>query len=189
MKKLILLTIITLTFVGTNNAQKTVGGVKMPKKIMIGKTVLELNGAGVREKFFMDMYACGIYVKVKTTNALDIINKDSHTAIKIQIISGMITSKKMTDAVAEGFKNATNGKTKPIQKKIDELKKVFSNEEIKKGDIYDLIYVPGKGTVIFKNGKIQPIIKGLEFKKALFGIWLSNKPVDKDLKKDLLSNE
>jgi hypothetical protein len=189
MKKLILLTIITLTFIGTNNAQKTVGGVKMPKKVMIGKTVLELNGAGVREKFFMDMYACALYVKQKTSSATDVINNDSHTSIKIQIISGLITSKKMTDAVEEGFKNATRGKTKPIRKEIDEFKKVFSKEEIQKKDIYDIIYVPGKGTVIFKNGKIQPIIKGLAFKKALFGIWLCDKPADKDLKKDLLSNE
>jgi len=188
MKKLIILTIITLTFVGTNTAQKTVGGVTIPQKIMIGGTVLKLNGAGVREKFFMDMYACGLYVLTKTNKAEDVINSEKHTAIKIQIISGLITSKKMTDAVEDGFKNATNGKTKPIRKEIDDFKKVFSKEEIKKGDIYDIIYVPSKGTVIFKNGKIQPIIKGQEFKKALFGIWLSDKPADKDLKKDLLTN-
>lgn len=188
MKKLLLLTIITFSLIGVNSAQKNVGGVTMPKKIMIGKTVLELNGAGVREKFFMDLYACALYVKQKTKSSEEVINNDSHTAIKIQIISGLITSKKMTDAVEEGFKNATGGKTKPIRKEIDEFKKVFSKEEIQKEDIYDIIYVPGKGTVIFKNGKIQPIIKGLEFKKALFGIWLCNKPADKDLKKDLLTH-
>ena len=187
MKKLIVLLIITASQFGIANAQKTIGGVTIPKKIMIGKTVLELNGAGVREKFFMDMYACGIYVLQKTTNAQNIIEKDKHTAIKIHIISGLITSKKMTDAVEEGFKKSTGGKTKPIRKEIDALKKVFSKEEIQKEDIYDIIYVPSKGTVIFKNGKIQPIIKGLAFKQALFGIWLGNKPVDKDLRNDLLS--
>ena len=187
MKKLIILFIITASQFGIANAQKTVGGVTMPKKVMIGKTILELNGAGVREKFFMDMYACGLYVQQKTNNAQDIIEKDKHTAIKIHIISGLITSKKMTDAVEEGFKKSTGGKTEAIRKEIDAIKKVFSKEEIQKNDIYDIIYVPSKGTVIFKNGKIQPIIKGLAFKKALFAIWIGDKPVDKDLRKDLLS--
>ena len=187
MKKLIVLLIVSLSFVGVSNAQKTVGGVLMPKKQMIGKTVLTLNGAGVREKFFMDMYACALYMKKNTHDANEIINSDDFAAIKIHIISGLITSKKMTDAVEEGFKNATGNKTKTIRKEIDAFKAVFSKEEIKKEDVYDIIYVPNKGTVIFKNGKIQPIIKGLAFKKALFGIWLCNKPADKNLKKELLS--
>ncbi|PCJ25972.1 MAG: chalcone isomerase [Flavobacteriales bacterium] len=186
MKNLLILIIVTLTQIGIINAQKTVGGVPMPKKVMIGKTVLSLKGAGVREKLWMDMYACALYLKNNTNSASEIINRDEHTAIKIQIISSLITSKKMTSAIEDGFKNATDGKTKAIRKEINEFKKVFSKEEIQKKDIYDIIYVPNKGTVIFKNGKIQPIIKGLTFKKALFGIWLGDKPADKDLKKDLL---
>ncbi|MBL4592682.1 MAG: chalcone isomerase family protein [Flavobacteriales bacterium] len=188
MKNLIILLIVTLTQVGIATAQKTVGGVPMPKKQMIGKTILTLNGAGVREKFFMDMYACGLYLKKSTHDASEVIEGDTHAALKIHIVSGLITSKKMTDAVEDGFKNATGGKTKAIRKEIDAFKAVFSNQEIQKGDVYDIIYVPGRGTLIFKNGKIQPIIKGLAFKKALFGIWLCNKPADKNLKKELLGN-
>jgi len=186
MENLIILFFVTLTQIGIVNAQKTVGGVLMPKRQMIGKTILTLNGAGVREKLFMDMYACGLYLKSNTHNAAEVIENDDFAAIKIHIISGLITSKKMTDAVEEGFKNATKGKTDPIRKEIDAFKKVFSKEEIQKKDVYDIIYVPGKGTIMFKNGKIQPIIKGLAFKKALFGIWLCDKPADKGLKKDLL---
>jgi len=189
MKNLIVLIIITLTQISITNAQKTVGGVAIPKKQMIGKTVLNLNGAGVREKLFMDMYACALYMRINTHNAKEIIEGDDHAAIKIHILSSLITSKKMTDAVEEGFKNSVGKKTKAIRKEIDEFKVVFSKEEIKEGDVYDIIYVPERGTVIFKNGKIQPIIKGLAFKQALFGIWLCDKPADKDLKEDLLGNE
>ncbi len=51
------------------------------------------------------------------------------------------------------------------------------------------MYVPEKGVVVFKNGKIQPIIEGLEFKKALYGIWLGEEPADDDLKEDLLGGK
>ena len=133
------------------------------------------------------MYACGLYIIKKSNDENAIINNDEHTAIKIQIISSLITSKKMVAAVEEGFEKSTNGKTKDLRKRIDQFKEVFSKEEIKKGDIYDIIYVPKKGTVIFKNGKIMPIIEGLDFKTALFGIWLGKDPADKDLKEALLS--
>ena len=188
MKNFTLLLIIIISQTGIIKAQKTVGGVVMPKKQMIGKTILVLNGAGVREKMFMDLYACGLYLKKNTHNSSTVINSDEHAAIKIHIISSLITSKKMIDAVEEGFKKSTGGKTKAIRKEIEEFKKVFSKTEIQKKDVYDIIYVPKKGTVIFKNGKIQPIIKGLAFKQALFGIWLCDKPADKDLKKALLGN-
>lgn len=181
--------VLTLIVVTTSFSQKTVAGVTMPKKVMIGKNILNLNGAGVREKMWIDLYACALYVKQKTNKANDIINADEHCGIKIQIVSSLISSKKMSDAVEEGFKKSTNGETKELRKRIDEFKAIFSKEEIVKGDIYDIMYVPEKGVVVFKNGKINPIIKGLDFKKALFGIWLGAKPADDDLKEELLGND
>jgi len=188
MKKIIVVFFVSLTSLVFVNAQQTVGGVTMPKKVMIGKTILSLNGAGVREKYWINMYACGLYLNKKMTDEKLIINAVEHAAIKIQIISSLITSKKMIEAVEEGFEKSTGGKTKPFRKRIDQFKEVFSKEEIKQGDIYDIIYVPDKGTVIFKNGKIMPIIEGLDFKKALLGIWLGSDPADKELKKGLLGN-
>jgi len=189
MKKIIFLFIISFTLIGTISSQQTVAGVNLPKKVKIGKTELGLNGSGVRQKMWIDLYVCGLYLKAKNTDANKIINANEHASLKLHIVSKLITSEKMIDAVEEGFKNSTDGKTKPIRKEIDTFKAVFSKEEIKKNDVYDIVYVPSKGTVIFKNGKIQPIIEGLAFKKALFGIWLCDKPADKDLKVDLLNKE
>lgn len=186
MKKLILISTIILIQIGSISAQKTVGGVTLPKKVMIGKTVMALNGAGVREKFWIDMYACGLYLKKKSSSAKEIINANEHSSLKIQIISGLISSKKMTDAVEEGFKNSAKGNIKDLRKRIDQFKLVFSKEEIQKGDVYDIIYVPSRGVLILKNGKGHPLIEGLDFKKALFAIWIGDKPADKDLKISLL---
>ena len=57
---------------------------------------------------------------------------------------------------------------------------------IAEGDVFDIVYVPGTGVESYKNGKLQSTIKGLDFKKALFGIWLSKKPADVNLKKAML---
>jgi hypothetical protein len=186
MKKLLSILIILLVSLSTSFAQKTFGDVTIPKKMMVGKTVLTLNGAGVREKMWIDLYVCGLYVKTKTTDANTIIDSKEHCSIKIQIVSSLITSKKMSDAVEDGFKNSIGKPTKEMREKIDNFKSIFADSEIKDGDIYDIVYIPSKGVVVFKNGKIQPIIEGYEFKKALFTIWLGDKPADDDLKDDLL---
>lgn len=186
MKKLKLFSTIILLIIGTTvQSQITVGDVTMPKKVKVGETELELNGAGARVKLFMDMYVAGLYLKTKSTDAQKIIEANEHVAIKLQIVSSLITSDKMISAVNDGFKNATNGKTAPIQKEIEQFIGAFK-DEIKKGDVFDIFYVPNKATLVVKNGKLMAKIEGLDFKKALIGIWLSATPADKNLKKALL---
>ncbi len=55
-------------------------------------------------------------------------------------------------------------------------------EKINKEDVYEFVYVPGAGTKISKNGKLKTTIQGIDFKKALFGIWLCAKPAQESLK-------
>lgn len=182
------LTLLLVTVIGlfSATAQTTeVGGVKVQQKVTLEGQNLVLNGAGIREKMWIDLYVGALYLPKKSNNATEIINSADPAAIKLTIISGMITSKKMIDAVDEGFKNATNNNTTPIKAKIAQFKACFK-EEIKEGDVFDIVNVPGKGVVVSKNGKEKGVIDGADFKKALFGIWLSGKPADKNLKDAML---
>jgi hypothetical protein len=167
-------------------AQTEVAGVNLPNTLEVGETQLTLNGAGVREKFWMDMYAGGLYTNVKMTKASKVMNDDSPMAIELHIVSGLISSKKMSSAVEEGFQNSTKGNTKPFRPKIDKFISFFSNE-ITAGDVFDITYLPSKGVVVFKNNKELGTIEGLDFKKALFGIWFCDKPADEDLMNGMLS--
>ncbi|MBI2280213.1 MAG: chalcone isomerase family protein [Bacteroidetes bacterium] len=183
MKKILLILCIISSFSLT--AQKKIGGIEIPVKVNFNETNLELNGAGVRTKYFMDMYVGGLYLSTKNDNGIIVMNDDKTMAIKLHIVSSLITTKKMVDAVDEGFKKSTKGKQAELKAEIDKFKAVFS-PEIKENDVYDFVYIPEKGTVIYKNSKPTVTIKGLEFKKALFGIWLCSEPADTDLKAAML---
>ena len=178
----IILAVLMMTALG--NAEE-IGGINMPESLKTGQTTLMLNGAGVREKFFMDLYVGGLYLKEKSADPGAIIEANEPMAIRLHIVSSMITSKKMEKATREGFENATGGNIGPIKVQIEEFISVFK-EEIKEGDIYDLIYVPGMGVQVSKNSEFKSTIEGLPFKKAMFGIWLSDKPAQKSLKKAML---
>jgi len=162
-----------------------VGGVDFSNEIIISGKNMVLNGAGLRKKAFIKVYACGLYLKEKTSDAKSIINADEPMAIKLVITTGLVSKEKMQDAMTEGFEASTNGNQAPLQAEIDAFNKCFNDEIVKKDDFL-MTYIPGTGVVVSKNGTEKGIIKGLNFKKALFGIWLGDKPSDKGLKKDLI---
>lgn len=184
MKKLIL-AVIAVASITLGQAQTTVGDVTLPNTMTVEGTELVLNGAGIREKVFIDLYAVGLYLPEKTKKAKDIINADESMAMKLEIISFLISSDKMISAINDGFDLSMSYDTSPLKKEIETFKG-FLSEKIVQGNVFDFTYTKDKGTVVSKNGKEVGVIKGLEFKKALFGIWLGSQPVDKDLKKGLL---
>lgn len=184
MKNIVLSTLLVIAFFNVN-AQKEIAGVTIPTKVKFNETTLILNGAGIREKFWIDLYVGGLYTEKKTSDANSIISDDKSMAIKLHIISSLITTKKMTDAVDEGFEKSMKGKQSELKEEIEKFKAIFK-PEIKEGDIYDLVYIPNKGTVVYKNSKLATTIKGVKFKQALFGIWLCDEPADEDLKEDML---
>lgn len=184
MKKTLLL-LFAMAFIAVAPAQTKAGGATIPNTVSFEGEKLVLNGVGVREKFWMDMYAGALYLSAKSSNANTIMNADEPMAIKIHIVSKLISSDKMIDAVTEGFENSTKGNVAPLKTEIDKFIGFF-RDEISKDDVFDIVYLPSKGVVVYKNGNEQGTIKGKEFKKALFGIWLSNNPADKKLKDGML---
>lgn len=167
------------------NAQETVtvDGVSLPKKVTVNGTSLVYNGAGTRSKYGFKLYVGALYVKRPTMDANKIINDDLAMAIHIHIISDKVTREKFLETVTEGFASASHGKATEAQKST--LKGFFS-DPFKKGDKIRLEYVSGSGVKVYKNGVYKGVVSGLEFKKALFSIWLGTKPPSADLKNKLL---
>lgn len=184
MKKIILavMAVCTMTI---SQAQIEVEGVTMPASVEVPGLDLVLNGAGMREKIVFDLYVGGLYLKAKSTDAKSIINADEDMAFKLHIVSKFVSSKKMISAVDDGFDAAMNGDTSALADKIETFKGFFS-DEIVKGNIFDIVYIKEKGSVVYKNGKRIGVVQGLDFKKALFAIWLGADPADDDLKAAML---
>ena len=164
---------------------KQVGKVELPDSLMAGKDELLLNGAGFRKKLFIKVYAAGLYLKEKQTDPQKIMDADTPMAIRMHFVHSEVSSKKLVNAWNEGFVNGTGGNIAPIKTKIDTFNAYFS-QNAKKNDIYDIIYIPEQGVSVYIKGELKGTIKGLDFKKAVFSIWLGEKPADSNLKKKML---
>lgn len=168
------------------NAQTKIGGIAMPNVMKAGDQYLKMNGGGIREKLWIDLYVGVLYLENKTSDAEGIINMDEPMAIKMRIISGMVSNSKLEDAVREGMEKSTGGNMAPVEERMEKLIEKGFADDVVDGDIFDLIYMPGKGTTLQKNNKALVTVEGLDFKKALFGVWLCDDPADENLKKKML---
>ncbi|MGX9459730.1 chalcone isomerase family protein [Shewanella sp. A14] len=186
MKKQLILASAFLTLISSTGWAKTIADVNVPETITTNEQVMLLNGAGVRSKFFMDLYVGSLFTLKQTHEAKPIVDGDMPGAIRLNITSGMITSEKLTNALNDGFNLATDGDTSAINASIQNFVSFTFAEEIKKGDQFTLVSIPKEGVYSYKNGKQLSFTQDEAFRKALMLIWLGNKPTDKQLKKDML---
>ena len=149
-----------------------------------GNTIIK-NGEGTRIIFFMKVYESSLYLETKNSNAEEIVNMDAPMAIRIDVTSTMVTADAMKKALGEGLEKSTGNNTDPIRSEIIQLSSSFDTD-VSSGDNYEFIYLPDLGTHVLKNSKLVNLIKGMEFKKAFFGIFLSDNPIQKNLKKAML---
>src|SRR6218665_434076 len=189
MKKiLLLLTLLLILPFYTVSAQThiDVNGVTVPRKIEFQGKTLQLNGAGGRLKMWLEVYVQALYLSQLTQDPQFIIDSDTEMAIRIEITSSMVSSNKLTKAMNTGFEKSAGSNLEELRPRIEQLKS-FLSDAITEKDVFILAYNPlDQNVYVSKNEVLKGKIAGFDFKKALFGIWLSDKPVDETLKKHLL---
>ena len=181
----IVLKIFTTFFIFSIFLSSPSFGAVTPDQIKYQGSTITKNGQGTRIIFFMKVYEGSLYLETKNSNAQEIITMDSPMAIRIDVTSEMVTAEAMKKALSEGLEKSTGNNTDLINKEIIQLSSSFDSA-VSSGDNYEFIYLPDLGTHVLKNSELVELIKGIEFKKAFFGIFLSDDPIQKNLKKAML---
>lgn len=83
---------------------REIAGIDFPDVHELSEGKLILNGAGVRTKFFINLYVGGLYLEEKNQDPEQIILAESSMAIRLHIISSMITSEKMEKATRKDLR-------------------------------------------------------------------------------------
>lgn len=165
-----------------------VKGVKFEDSTQVGGQSIALNGAGLRTKFFVNVYAAGLYVTKKDASAQTLISQPGPKSIHAVLLRDL-TAAEFADALVKGFTaNATPQELTKTQARLEELKTlIYGFGEAKKGLALHLDYVPGAGTRVIVDGQQKgKDIPGEDFYQGLLKIWLGNHPVDSDLKESLV---
>lgn len=189
MKKILLLLTLLLSLQFSTVSAQTqidVNGVTVPRKIDIQGKTLQLNGAGGRSKMWLEVYVQALYLSQLSQDPKFIIDSDTEMAVRIEITSSMVSSNKLTKAMNAGFEKSAGSNLEALRPRIEQFK-TYLSDAITEKDVFVLFYNPlDQSLTVIKNEVPKGKITGFDFKQALFGIWLSDKPVDETLKKNLL---
>ncbi len=161
---------------------------KFEDTLQVGNQSLVLNGAGVRVKIIVDVYAAGLYLPAKVKSEAKAINTAGAKSMQIVLLREL-TGEKFAEAMIDGFKaNNTDADVAKFQPKLDQLRNLMLTfGTVKEGTTIHMTSVPGAGLRVLVNGQQKGTENtGDDFYQAMLKIWLGAKPVDSDLKSALL---
>jgi Chalcone isomerase-like len=169
-------------------ASVDVSGYKFEDTAKVAGKDLKLNGAGMRTKLIIKVYAAGLYLPEKKTATADILKLEGPRRVTLQMARD-ISSEDFGKAFMDGLnENVDKTEKQKIVAQIGKMGELFASVDgLKKGDVLHLDWIPGTGTQAELNGKkLGEPIPDINFYNAILRIWLGDKPVDRSLKPALL---
>ena len=165
-------------------------GVEIPDSLSLpnSNTTLLLNGAGIRKKFFMDIYIGALYLESKTAEAKAILNGTGAASVMMHFLYSEVSKDKITDGWNEGLeKNTSHTKMQTLKERLTMFNKLFRT--VRKNDVIRIDYLPDSGTQVRINGEWRGTVEGNDFFRALLSVWLGEKPVTKSLRENMLGKQ
>jgi hypothetical protein len=187
----VLLAVLFTLMLGLAQAAE-VAGVKFAEQIDgPGNAKLVLNGAGLRKRFFLDIYAMGLYLPERLRKAEEILTLAGPKRIVIHMLRD-VSAESFTEALIDGLrKNHSDAEMVRFGPRIAQLTAIMADiKEAKEGMVIDMDWAQGDGLRLRVDSRLtgQPIV-GEDFYRALLRIWLGLNPVQDDLKAALLGAE
>ena len=164
---------------------REVAGIDVAESARVGDVALDLNGAGVRWKFFFKIYVGALYLSGKADNPEAVYAQAGPKRIDMHILYNEISRDDLVEAWNDGFEgNLNSGELAALRSRIADFNRSFS--DVKAGDQIRLEMAPATGTSVWIRGEQKATIPGDDFALALLKIWLGNSPADNGLKSAML---
>jgi hypothetical protein len=168
-----------------------VGGLKLDDTAKVGGKELKLNGAGVRVRIVVKVYAMALYLTEKKTTAAGVLESTGPRRFTLGMLRE-VSGDELGQAFMAGITaNTDKAERSKFVNQLAQFGEAFvSIPQAKKGDIITVDWLPDTGTVMSLNGKpIGEPLKDVGFYNAVLKIWLGDKPVDSTLKPELLGTK
>lgn len=166
-----------------------IAGMTIPDSAKVEGQELKLNGAGIRTRMFIKVYVGALYLEQKTNTADAVLGGKGVKRMALHIMRDL-KADVFSSALQDGLKaNNSAAELAKINDKINAFNGIMSGVGgVKSGDLIQLDYLPVADTRVVINGDTKGTISGEDFFRSLLKVWLGEKPIDADLKKNLLGS-
>jgi hypothetical protein len=187
-RKAMLAVMIFATAASQAIAAVDVMGIKYEDSLTVAGKELLLNGAGVRNKFVIKVYAAGLYLQEPKNTVEGVLKAEGPRRVRLVMMRDLSSEDLGTAFMAALAANVSEDDQAKIITQISKYGELFGQVgQLKKGDVVDTDWIPGVGNQCYLNGKkVGPVIPDILFYNSLLRIWLGNKPVDPLLKTKML---
>jgi hypothetical protein len=181
--KLVVAAVAALLCAGVAQA-KECKGVTFPEQVQAGGTTLALNGLGLRQATFLkiNVYVAALYVAKTSSDAAALLAPSMPKELTLQFVRDVGVDD-ITKGWSEGFEKNAKAELAALKERITMLNGWMT--DIKTGQRLTFVYTPGAGVQVDVNGTVKGTIKGDDFARAFFSIWLGDPP-NPELKAGLL---
>ncbi|HOX42788.1 MAG TPA: chalcone isomerase family protein [Myxococcota bacterium] len=149
---------------------------------------LKLLGAGLREKWFVDVYVMAAYSESGSCATADIVAKDEPKYLRMDLLRD-VSAEKMADTIGGSFEEHMPANA---SEKLKAQRKTFEGyfkDECTEGTVLEFFYLPGTGTLMKQNGKqLGPVLDGFDFARVLWDIYFGKETCCEDMKIDILKH-
>jgi len=179
-----------LLLLNTNLAARDIASVSLEEQAAVEgiEKKLILNGAGIRYKLFFKIYVGALYLPAKQNAADQILSSSHANRVVMHFLYDEVEKEKLVNAWIEGFEdNVDETLYKTLEDRLVQFNDMF--QDLHKGDVVLLDYIPEQGTRVTIKGMNKGVIKGSDFNRALLSVWLGEDPVTEELKDAMLGIE
>lgn len=164
-------------------------GIELSPSINLHKKELQLNGAAVRTKFFVQTYVIALYAEKPIRDEDTAINSAIERSIRMVISTPLATTDLVIQNIQNGIKDSVGGSHySELENSITEITSTLKKIGIGYKDCIDIYYTSKGELLLFKNEHLKGKIKnGTGFAQALFEMYVGKRPKDKKIKQALLN--
>ncbi len=162
-----------------------VAGVKLPGTVEIAGQQLQLNGYGIRKKYFFKIYVGSLYTAHKATDTAQVVDGAGGKLIRMNFLYSKVEKEKIVGGFAEGIKkNSPELQQDPA---ITQFLGWFDADFIAKDQV-DLTIDKNNTVSASHNGRQLGSTQSANLARALLLIYLGNDPADDDMKAGMLGD-
>lgn len=184
MKRLILLLVLLLS-TATFAQSIEVAGVNLPDTVEISGQQLQLNGYGIRKKYFFKIYVGSLYTAQKATTTAQVVDARGGKLLRMNFLYSKIEKEKIVGGFAEGIKK--NSPELVDDPAVIKFLGLFDADFIE-GNQVDLAISADNQVSASHNGRNLGTIQSAKLAKAILLIYLGNEPADDDMKEGMLGD-
>jgi hypothetical protein len=138
----------------TSWASVEVQGVALDETVTVGGQQLVLNGAGYRKRGYFKIDVTGVYAPAKFTTLEALEKAPGAKRIELAMLQDISGSQASKYFLIDFEASATPQEFAQLINEVSEVGAVYSAlPKIKKGDIINLDWIPGKGLIASMNGQ------------------------------------